>query len=120
MVKILERAIGWMRSLGAGGICYFCGVHEREILPELLHEDGDVLICTRCLHQPMAIYALDLRYWMKHPEQVPPCKHCGKVVPMESLEPAVCQDWYFCTACVSNPKILRWYRQLRGSMGKIE
>jgi hypothetical protein len=116
MVKILNRVVEWMHSKWSGPTCYFCGARESEESPNFTCAYEDVLVCRRCLSQPMALYALDMLYWAEHPETVPPCRHCGKVVPREQLSPNVLPDWYFCHACDSNDDVILYWKRIRRRM----
>ena len=67
----------------------------------------------------MASYALDQLWWDRVPEDVPPCRHCGKYVSPKELVPAVkvnWLNWYFCTACASDAEILRNWERIRNDM----
>jgi len=120
MVKILKRAIGWIRHHRTKHRCYFCSIGVRELHPDLMYVYKDMIACPRCFDRPYVIYALDTAYWVRHPNATPPCMHCDNVVPWDRLMPAVCQDWYFYEKCVLIPEVLRYYRKLRDRLEGVE
>jgi hypothetical protein len=115
MVKIVDRAIGWARSRLAGRICYFCGVYESYDSNTQMSGYEEVLVCHRCLHQPMGYCLLDQMYWEEHPEKKPLCKHCRRDVYASCLwpMPSVRDDWYFCTDCVEDQDVNRYWRRIQ-------
>lgn len=115
-MKILDWAIGWVRSLRPGLICFYCGKHESEDPTHAMLHYKDVLVCRKCLNQPMASYALDMMYWHYQPEKIPPCKHCRKVVPAAALDPVARDDWYFCVDCASNDNVRLYWERTRRRM----
>jgi len=114
-MKILDRWKGWFRSRGLGLACDFCREPETGKLANTLFEFEDVLICRHCMSQPMCLMAMDMFYWAEHPEEVPPCRHCGMVVSYYELEPLF--GWYLCGACsLDDEVILYWKRVYRRLM----
>jgi len=108
-MEILERAKEWARALAPGRRCHFCGQHETGKLGSVVCRFGKVLMCRSCLSQPMALVALDMLYWAEHPEEVPPCRQCGRAVVRRELAPL--HGWYFCTECaVDGDVVLYWDR----------
>lgn len=110
MVKIM----GWeIRRIRPERSCWCCGKFECELMPTVLHTYRDEDVCHDCWLNPSNFDRLDARYWREHPDLVPPCIHCGKVVPQELLRSAVCIDWYFCAECRSDQEVLRHFDKLR-------
>jgi hypothetical protein len=58
----------------------------------------------------MGLVALDMLYWVDHPEEVPPCKHCGKVVSLMELNPL--HGWYFCNECACDFDVTRYWNRV--------
>jgi len=115
-MKTLDRMMRWIR-MRTKTLCHFCGEEVREIDRYVLFEQiMGVAVCGRCFDQPMARYALDRIWWSKIPEDVPPCRHCGKGVAPEDLVPEVRENWYFCTACASDSAILRQWEHISNDM----
>lgn len=114
-MKILEKVKEWTRAMGSGPACDFCGRYETGKLGNVLFQFGDVLICRDCLRQPMGMLGLDMLYWDDHPEEVPPCRHCGKIVSSCQLNPL--HNWYFCDECTRDFDVtLQWNRVHRRMM----
>jgi hypothetical protein len=113
-MRILERAKEWARAKWSGPTCYFCGQHETGKLGSALCQFEDVLMCRRCLSGPMSLVALDMLYWAKHPDEAPPCRHCGRVVAYQELWPL--HDWYFCAECAFDGDVVLYWNRVHRRM----
>jgi len=100
-MKMLEWAREWIRSKPSGPTCV-PDAEDGSGLRLLMIEDV-VEFWRRC-DQPIGDPVMDLLYWQDHPDEVPPCKHCGSVVCAPDLQPIkdVRPDWYFCDYCAAD------------------
>lgn len=115
-MKILERAKEWARAMGSGPACYFCGRSETGKLGNVVCWFGDVLMCRRCLDEPMSLVALDMLYWAEHPEEVPPCRQCGRLVAYYQLAPL--HGWYLCEGCASDGDVVLYWNRIHRRMAE--
>lgn len=112
-MKILDTVKEWIHPRQPGPTCFACGVTEVEDPRTCLRQFEDVLACHVCLCEPMTFHALNRKYWQEHPETVPPCLNCGKVVPPDQLHLVGDGNWYFCTRCaIDGNVVLHWARLL--------
>jgi len=113
MMKKSEWVKGWVRYLRMKHKCYLCGLSVSDQFPARAWQHMDMMVCDRCYNRPFAKLELDLDYWARYPHRTPLCQHCDGVVTAETAVLAVCQGWYFCERCASNPKILAYHRYLQ-------
>jgi hypothetical protein len=111
-MKILELAREWVHSWLPGPACDFCDRWASEESKLTLFHHDDLLICTECFCRPSTIWALDIMYWDEHPEAIPPCHHCRKLVPPEQLVQDVRMDWYFCYGCAYDSNVILYWKRI--------
>jgi hypothetical protein len=111
-MKIMEWVKEWVRSWPPRPACYFCAAKESDELRLVLCQYDDLLVCSNCLHCSTTFWALDSIYWDKHPEEIPPCKHCRKVVPPDQLVQDVRPDWYFCMGCAYDSDVILYWKRI--------